>query len=98
MKQQSITSLPLSPDAERHHRMVKYLVAMGIRVLCIIALLFVHGWWLVIPALGAIFLPYFAVVIANAAANPNGGRVERPGNVSVLPPPPPGTHASGEKQ
>ena len=83
MKKPSITSLPLAPDVERHHRMVKYLVAMSVRVLCIIALLFVHGWWLVIPALGAIFLPYFAVVIANAAANPNGGSVERPGNVEL---------------
>jgi hypothetical protein len=91
MKKQSITSLPEAPDVERHHRIVKYLVAMGIRVLCIIALLFVHGWWLVIPALGAIFLPYFAVVIANATANPNGGRVERPGNIVLsTPPPPPG--------
>ncbi|KQV08117.1 hypothetical protein ASC63_13320 [Leifsonia sp. Root112D2] len=67
--------------------MVKYLVAMGIRVLCIIALLFVHGWWLVIPAVGAIFLPYFAVVIANAAINPGGNSVERPGNVSIVSPP-----------
>lgn len=87
MKKQSITSLPLAPDVERHHRLVKYLVAMSVRVLCIIALLFVHGWWLVIPALGAIFLPYFAVIIANATANPNGGRVERPGNVVVYTPP-----------
>lgn len=97
-KHQSITSLPEAPDVERHHRIVKYLVAMCIRVLCIIALLFVHGWWLIIPALGAIFLPYFAVVIANATANPNGGRVERPGNIELLNPgePNPGRPEPGE--
>lgn len=43
---------------------------MGIRVLCFIVtvVLFVnHGGWLtVVPAAGAIALPYFAVVVANA--------------------------------
>jgi hypothetical protein len=81
MKHQSITSLPLSPDAERHSRMIKYSVAMGIRVLCLVSILFVPGWWAVIPALGAIFLPYFAVVIANVGSNPQAYEVERPGNI-----------------
>lgn len=88
MKQQSITSLPLAPEIERHHRMVKYSVAMGIRFLCVIALIFVHGWWLVIPAVGAIFLPYFAVVVANAVVNPGASSVERPGSVGLITPPP----------
>lgn len=88
MKNPTITTLPAAPDVDRHHRMVKYLVAMGVRVLCIVALLFVHGWWLIVPAIGAIFLPYFAVVIANAATSPSGGRVERPGNIVLLTPQP----------
>jgi len=79
-KNSSITSLPLAPEVERRHRMVRYSLAMGIRVPCIISLLFLHGWWLLVPALGAIFLPYFAVVIANAASS-RVQPVERPGHL-----------------
>ncbi|MDQ1575485.1 MAG: hypothetical protein QOH55_635 [Microbacteriaceae bacterium] len=61
--------------------MIKYSVAMGIRVLCLVSILFVPGWWAVIPAMGAIFLPYFAVVIANVGSNPQAYEVERPGNI-----------------
>jgi len=77
---QSITSLPESPDAERHGRMVRYGIAMGIRVLCVIACFFLHGWWLLIPVIGAVFLPYIAVVLANVGSRP-GGAVERPGSI-----------------
>ena len=62
---QSVTSLPLSPEEERHLRMVKYTLAMAIRMVCIVAMLFVTGWWLVMCAIGAILLPYFAVIVAN---------------------------------
>jgi predicted tellurium resistance membrane protein TerC len=79
--QQSVTSLPASPDQERHVRMIKYSVAMGIRMVCIVLLLFVQGWWLILCAAGAIFLPYFAVVIANVAVAPKQASVVRPGSV-----------------
>jgi len=62
---QSITSLHASPDAERRSRMVKYSVAMGIRLLCIGACFITPGWWMLIPATGAVLLPYLAVVAAN---------------------------------
>jgi len=84
MKQQSITSLPLSPEAERRSRMIKYSIAMGIRVVCIVLMLFVHGWWLLICAIGAIALPYFAVVIANVHGDPRGAQVLRPGALQVF--------------
>ena len=45
----SITSLPLSPDEERRHRMIKYSVAMGVRVLCLILAVIVPGWWAAVP-------------------------------------------------
>ena len=67
--------------------MIKYSVAMGIRVLCIISILFVPGWWAVIPAIGAVFLPYFAVVIANVGADPRQADVQRPGNILPMTPP-----------
>ena len=74
-----VTELPPSPDQERHSRMLRYGIAMGIRVLCIVACLFTPGWWLIIPALGAVLLPWFAVVIANAVGTGSGAAVERPG-------------------
>jgi predicted tellurium resistance membrane protein TerC len=86
MKQQSITSLPLSPEMERRNRMIKYSVAMGIRIVCIVLLMFVQGWWLLVCAAGAIFLPYFAVVLANVHSDPRGTRVLRPGSVEVYRP------------
>ena len=67
---QSITSLPPSPEEERRARMIKYSVMMGIRVACIVALLFVQGWWILVFAAGAVFLPYFAVVVANGYTIP----------------------------
>jgi len=83
-KQQSITSIPLSPEAERRGRMIKYTLAMGIRIVCIVLMLFVHGWWLVACAIGAIVLPYFAVVAANVHADPRVTPVLRPGGVEVF--------------
>lgn len=81
MKQpQSITTLPESPDADRHRRMVRYAIAMGIRVLCVIACFFLHGWWLVLPIAGAIILPYIAVVLANVATRSDAD-VVRPGSI-----------------
>lgn len=68
-KTQSITSVPLSPEEERRARMLKYSVSMIVRMICIVAMLFVSGWWLLLCAAGAIFLPYFAVVIANQAVS-----------------------------
>ena len=80
-KTASITELPPSPDAERHSRMIKYAITQGIRVLCIIACLFVPGWWVLIPAAGAIFLPYFAVVVANNVQASPQQTVLRPGSI-----------------
>jgi predicted tellurium resistance membrane protein TerC len=88
MKQQSITNLPLSPEAERRVRMIKYSIAMGIRVVCIVLMLFVQGWWLLVCAIGAITLPYFAVVIANVHSDPRGTAVLRPGSVELSRPRP----------
>lgn len=78
MKQQSITSLPPSPDEERRARMIKYTITMLIRVACIFAMLFVQGWWLLVFGLGAVFLPYVAVVLANAKGSGRSGAIVRP--------------------
>ena len=63
---QSVTSLDISPDQERSIRMRKYTIAMSVRMVCIVAGVFSSGWLMWILFGLAIFLPYFAVVIANA--------------------------------
>jgi len=83
---QSVTELPLAPELERRSRMIKYTVAMSIRVVCIALCLVVPGWWLLLPAAGAVFLPYIAVVIANNVHTGAVGRVRRPGALVKSPP------------
>jgi hypothetical protein len=58
-KPQSLTSLDQSPEAERKSRMIKYTVAMTIRVICIVLAMLVQGWLMWVFFAGAIFLPYF---------------------------------------
>lgn len=82
-KLQSATTLPLSPTDERRMRMIKYSITMGIRMVCIIAMLFVSGWWLVVCAAGAIFLPYFAMIAANVRMAPKTNAVERPSTIML---------------
>jgi predicted tellurium resistance membrane protein TerC len=68
MKQTSkhvVTSLGEAPDEERKRRIIIYTVSMTIRFICVIALVFTTGIWQWIAGIGAIFLPYFAVVVAN---------------------------------
>lgn len=73
----TITTLPRSPEEEQHSRMIKYSVMMAIRIVCIGLCLVVPGWWLLACVLGAVFLPYVAVLIANAA-DTRSSTVERP--------------------
>lgn len=82
----NITSMPQSVEDERRARMVKYLVMMGIRGICLLSLIWVRGPWMLVAAAGAIFLPYFAVVIANAVSPRKRADVDRPSNITVLHP------------
>ena len=82
----ALTELPPSPAEEQSGRMRRYALTMGIRTLCVVACIFTPGWWVLIPAAGAIFLPYVAVVFANAVMPGPRGRVERPGALLRRPP------------
>lgn len=67
-KPQSLTSIGQSPELERKSRMLKYTVAMTVRVICLVVGVAVgQGIIMWICFAGAIFLPYFAVVLANAS-------------------------------
>ena len=72
-----ITSLPRSPEDDQRARMIKYTVMMTVRVVCIGLCIVVPGWWRLVFAIGAVFLPYVAVVLANSVDN-RGTPVERP--------------------
>ena len=50
---------------------------LGIRVVCIVLAMFVEGWLMWLAFAGAIFLPYFAVVLANAQG-------PKPGTLSMV--------------
>ena len=82
------------------YRQRRYLIMMGIRAVCFVAaiILFVNhaGWLTAIPAVGAIVIPYFAVVFANGGREPNvtrGFRVYEPSlPAPYTGPPPAGQH------
>ena len=72
-----ITSLPRSPENDQRARMIKYSVMMTVRVVCIGLCIVVPGWWRLLFAVGAVFLPYVAVVLANSVDS-RVTNVERP--------------------
>jgi len=63
----SITSARSSRSDDIKRREVKYLVSMGIRTVCFVLAVVLSGPLRWVMVAGAFFLPYFAVVIANAA-------------------------------
>src|SRR6201981_699053 len=67
---------PRSEDIAYRER--RHLIMMGIRVSCfsLTVALFAAGagWFAAIPAVGALVIPYFAVVFANGGREPNSTR------------------------
>lgn len=64
---QSATSLPAAPEREVDRRSTRYLIMMGIRVLCfgLMVLVQPYGWYTWLFCIAAVVLPYIAVVLAN---------------------------------
>src|SRR6059058_1862175 len=73
-----VTTVARSPAQERRERERRYLLTMGLRVLCFIAaiVLFAAGlrWAGAIAAAGSLILPWVAVVVANAGPRRPPGR------------------------
>ena len=65
--------------------MINYSVAMSIRMVFVILCFFVQGWWLLFTAVGAILLPYVAVVLANNVVPRGGATAMAPGLLSIEP-------------
>ncbi|MBU6213043.1 MAG: DUF3099 domain-containing protein [Actinomycetales bacterium] len=66
---QTVTTVPVSAAEDRAFRQRAYLISMSLRVICFLAAVLLPAPMPVRIVLisGAIFLPYFAVVVANAA-------------------------------
>lgn len=71
-KSYSVTSAGVNPAEDRAHRMRMYFIAMSLRVVCVASLFWARDWWVLVAAAGAVFLPWFAVMVGNAVAH-NGG-------------------------
>lgn len=63
----SITDAAAAHSEDMRQRMIKYALAMGIRMVCLILIFVVDGWFKIIAVAGAVFLPWIAVVIANGS-------------------------------
>ena len=62
---------------DQHSRVVKYLVSMSLRMVCLALALFVPSPWFWLCLAGAVTLPYIAVVIANAGVEQRPAPFER---------------------
>ena len=63
----NITSAPVSHSSDLRGREVRYLLSMAVRTVCFVTAIFLaDGWLRWILLLAAVFLPYIAVVLANA--------------------------------
>ena len=74
---QSVTSAPEARTEDQVRRLKQYLFTMAIRTICFVLLVVIDAWYRWIFAAGAVFLPFFAVVAANAVM-PAGDRAGAP--------------------
>lgn len=77
-QQYKVTSVGVNPAKDRAYRMRMYFATMTLRVACIVSLFWVRGPWIILVAIGAIVLPYVAVLIANAVSHVGGEAHETP--------------------
>ena len=65
-------------SADIAYRERRYLIMMAFRVACFVLTIVLFasgaGWFAAIPAVGAIAIPYFAVVFANGGREPTSAR------------------------
>src|SRR5437773_8106493 len=89
-----VTEAQRSKSEDISYRERRYLIMMAIRVVCFVVAVVVFaqggGWLTAIPAVGAIVIPYFAVVFANGGREPSstkGFRAYEPNLPTVYRPP-----------
>ncbi|MGO3733689.1 MAG: DUF3099 domain-containing protein [Canibacter sp.] len=83
----NVTSVGANPAEDRAHRIRFYFISMSLRFACVASLLWVRGWWVILPVLGAVILPYLAVMVGNAVANSNDdAKPEKVTPAEIMPP------------
>jgi len=95
----SITDAAAAHSEDMRQRMIKYALAMGIRMVCLILIFVVDGWLKIIAVAGAVFLPWIAVVIANGsdkAETPSDLLLDSAPLAELESPPPPATEDEPE--
>jgi hypothetical protein len=97
-----VTQAQRSRSDDIAFRQRRYLQMMAIRAVCFViaVIMFINhlGWLTAIPAVGAIVIPYFAVVFANGGREPNNTRgfMEYRPNVPATREHPGGRDANGQ--
>lgn len=82
-KKHVVTSLSEAPDNERRRRMLIYTLSMLVRFACVALVVFTTGIWQWIFGIGAVLLPYFAVVVANNVGG-EGKETDQPKRIEPL--------------
>ncbi len=72
----NVTSAPSSPADDQAQRVKRYLTMMGIRVVCLGLVFVLDGWLRWVALVGAVVLPYIAVVTANAVRPSQSGAIQ----------------------
>jgi hypothetical protein len=80
VKTPSATSLPRAPRDESSARFRNYVILMTVRIVCFLLVLLItpYGWHTWLLAIGAVFLPYIAVMVANVGSQPPPSAAESP--------------------
>lgn len=76
---QVVTTARESLSDDQSFRTKRYLLTMGLRTACFILAVVTEGWVRWVFAAGAVFLPWFAVVMANAVRPRTLGTPLQPG-------------------
>lgn len=74
----SITTAAPSRQLDIDTRARRYVISMVIRTVCVMGAVVVDGWLRWACLFGAIFLPWIAVVFANATNRSNRSRIDEP--------------------
>ena len=84
----SLTSARRPHSEDQRDRVVRYAISMAVRTICVVLAVFVEGPMRWVFIVGAVLLPYVAVVMANAGRERGGSGPDAPTVVPVgaLPP------------
>jgi hypothetical protein len=72
----TVTSASTSTTDDQDQRVRRYLTMMGIRVVCFGLVFVTTGWLRWTAVIAAVFIPYVAVVLANAVSPRQAGSIQ----------------------